>query len=565
MDVKYGISEGFTLDMTLVPDFGQVQSDNKVLNLSPFEVKYNENRPFFTEGTELFNKGNLFYSRRVGGAPIRAGDVYNQLNTGEEVVKNPQESKLINATKISGRTKDGLGIGFFNAITKPMYAEVEDAYGHKREVETGPLTNYNIMVLDQSLKNNSSVSLINTNVMRDGSDYDANVSAGLFNLNNKKNTFNWNGKFALSQLMTPSTKNTNGYSHDLGFGKTGGRWNFQLGQNLTDNEYNQNDMGYATNNNYIEHYLWTGYRWLKPKKWHNRIQLNFNAFQSQLYAKVPEQKVDSKFQSLELNVNANAQLKNLWFIGVFTGYQPHGYDFYEPRHTGYVYKTPIRKEFEVWMETNNAKKYHVSFDYFIALRDLFNSPSHHFNVQQSYRFNDKFSVRYGFSFNPAINDAGYYDPLDINGNSINIGDDVVFTKRNVTTVENIVNLKYNFNNRSGITVRIRHYSSEVENKELYDLQADGTLMPSIHSNSVPVFNKNFNIFNVDAVYTWQFAPGSFVNIVWKDESSLGDDNIQDGYFKNFNNTFASPQNNNLSVKIIYYLDYLNFKKWKKRE
>ena len=217
------------------------------------------------------------------------------------------------------------------------------------------------------------------------------------------------------------------------------------------------------------------------------------------------------------------------------------------------------------METNNAKKYHVSFDYFIALRDLFNSPSHHFNVQQSYRFNDKFSVRYGFSFNPAINDAGYYDPLDINGNSINIGDDVVFTKRNVTTVENIVNLKYNFNNRSGITVRIRHYSSEVENKELYDLQADGTLMPSIHSNSVPVFNKNFNIFNVDAVYTWQFAPGSFVNIVWKDESSLGDDNIQDGYFKNFNNTFASPQNNNLSVKIIYYLDYLNFKKWKKRE
>ena len=65
-DVKWGINESFTLDATLVPDFGQVQSDNQVLNLSPFEVQFNENRPFFTEGTELFNKGNLFYSRRVG-------------------------------------------------------------------------------------------------------------------------------------------------------------------------------------------------------------------------------------------------------------------------------------------------------------------------------------------------------------------------------------------------------------------------------------------------------------------------------------------------------------------
>ena len=69
MDVKYGINQAFTLDVTLIPDFGQVQSDNLVLNLTPFEVKYNENRPFFTEGTELFNKGNLFYSRRIRRTP----------------------------------------------------------------------------------------------------------------------------------------------------------------------------------------------------------------------------------------------------------------------------------------------------------------------------------------------------------------------------------------------------------------------------------------------------------------------------------------------------------------
>ena len=66
LDMKVGIGDAFTFDMTLVPDFGQVVADNLVLNLSPYEVRFNENRQFFTEGTELFNKTGTFYSRRVG-------------------------------------------------------------------------------------------------------------------------------------------------------------------------------------------------------------------------------------------------------------------------------------------------------------------------------------------------------------------------------------------------------------------------------------------------------------------------------------------------------------------
>src|SRR5215213_4896773 len=235
MDVKYGISPSLTLDMTLIPDFGQVRSDNKVLNLSPFEVKYNENRPFFTEGTELFNKGNLFYSRRIGGQPIHMYDVYSDADSNETVIKNPTESKLLNATKISGRTKKGLGVGFFNAITKRMYAKVEDDAKHIRKVETNPLTNYNIIVLDQSLKNNSSVSFINTNVLRSGGDRDANVSAALFNFNNKKNTYNLNGKLSTSYLTNSADDATTGFSHNIGFGKTG-KWNLQINEELVDDK-----------------------------------------------------------------------------------------------------------------------------------------------------------------------------------------------------------------------------------------------------------------------------------------------------------------------------------------
>jgi hypothetical protein len=563
MDVKYGISDAFTLDMTLIPDFGQVRSDNKVLNLSPFEVKYNENRPFFTEGTELFNKGNLFYSRRVGGTPIHAGDVYGSIASNEEVIENPQESKLINATKISGRTKKGLGVGVFNAITKRMYAKVEDDAKHVRKVETNPLTNYNIVVLDQSLKNNSSVSLINTNVLRSGEDRDANVSAALFNFNNKKNTYNLNGKLATSYLTSPSGNGITGYSHNVGFGKTG-KWNFQINQELVDDKYDNNDLGILYNNNYFDHSLWTAYRWQKPTNWYNRIQVNYNASYSMLYKKMPGQKVDNKFQSFSTNVNANIQMKNLCWMGLYVGYVPEGNDFYEPRKSGYSFRTPARRQIETWFESNYTKKYFFVVDYFLGLRSLFNSPNHQLYVSQRYRFSDKFSISEDLRYNPAINDAGFYDPRDVQGNRLIPDNNVVFTRRDLKTIENVLSAKYSFNNKSGITFRARHYWSKVEQKELYDLNDDGTLLPSKYSNAVALRHKNYNIFNIDAVYTLQFAPGSFLNIVWKDESQTFDEDVRHQYFKNFDRTISSPQNNNLSIKLIYYLDYLDFKKWGKK-
>ncbi|TFH35049.1 MAG: hypothetical protein E4G95_07380, partial [Bacteroidia bacterium] len=162
LDLKWGINESFTLDATLVPDFGQVRSDDQVLNLSPYEVKYNENRPFFMEGTELFSKGDIFYTRRIGARPRDYNTAYELTAENEEITYNPSETSLINATKVSGRTRSGLGIGVFNAMTNAMYAIAEDTLtGETREILTGPFTNYNMIVLDQSLRNNSYLSLAN--------------------------------------------------------------------------------------------------------------------------------------------------------------------------------------------------------------------------------------------------------------------------------------------------------------------------------------------------------------------------------------------------------------------
>jgi hypothetical protein len=103
------------------------------------------------------------------------------IDDNEVITNNPAEVSLLNATKISGRTGSGLGIGIFNAVTNTTWAEVENSVtGETRRIMTEPLTNYNMLVLDQTLKNDSYVSLMNTSVIRsavkDENFYTANVT-----------------------------------------------------------------------------------------------------------------------------------------------------------------------------------------------------------------------------------------------------------------------------------------------------------------------------------------------------------------------------------------------------
>ncbi len=544
MDVKYGINQAFTLDMTLVPDFGQVQSDNQILNLGPFEVKYNEYRNFFTEGTELFSKGNLFYSRRIGGYPVNFGKAYDNLGTYDSVIKNPIETKLVNATKISGRTSKGLGIGVLNAITAPQTAIIYNKLtGSNREVETSPLTNYNIFVLDQTLKNNSSISFINTSVIRAGADYDANVSAALWDFYDKNNKWNFNGKVGVSNLIGYNADKSalSGYTHNIGFGKTSGRFNFNYWQEMANDKYQQNDLGYFTNNNYFDNGFWMGYKWLQPKKWYNRLNLNFNTNYS-----IRLKPWD--YQSWNVNANINGQLKNLWNAGINVYANANSNDFYDPRLDGYVFKRPYQYGAGFWFNTNESKKFFTNFSIYTAHRPTIKGFGYETNLYNQYRFNNKLTL-------------GITNYLDITNNGIgfafidNTLNAPVIGLRQRVTAENTLSVKYNFNNKMGINFRVRHYWSKVRYEDYQWLQKDGT---QTAYNPTQSGDANFNTFNVDMTYTWQFALGSFITFNWKDFSYQN--KMESEYFKNLHNTLNAPQSNNISIKIIYFLDYLSLLK-----
>ncbi len=552
-DIKYGINQAFTLDMTLIPDFGQVQTDNQFLNLSPFEARFTENRPFFTEGTELFNKGNLFYSRRIGVDPVYAKSP--SLSGTDTIIDIPAQAKILNATKISGRSQKGLGIGLLNAITQTQYAKIQNkTTGDTYKVETMPLTNYNVFVLDQTLKHNSSISLVNTNVWRSGKDYDANVTSALFDLNDKKNTWNVGGNISISNLIGVENKAITGYAHSIYFGKTSGRFNFNVYQDLFNDKYNKSDLGYFTNNNSMDQGFWMGYHWTKPKKWYNQMHLNLNGWYGRLVTPIDIlNRKELMYQNLGGNINGNAQTKKLQRLGFSINKSYRYNDFYEPRSYGRVFRNKGSIGFNIWYESNSAKKYSWTGNVFTGTGGVFKRKSFDYDLSAKVRLNTKFSIEYAVSASNAFNQAGWAADTVVTGNEI-----IYFSRRDVRNVDNIFKIKYSFTNRMGLTFRTRHSWTKVRPQQLYELDKFGDLQtPTViyHGN----VNQNYNFLSADLVYTWQFAEGSFINVVWKDIGGNFTDSFEKNYFKNLSRTVEGPQFNSLSLRIIYFLDYLTFK------
>ena len=554
-DIKYGINQAFTLDMTLVPDFGQVVTDNKVLNLSPFEVQFNENRTFFTEGTELFNKGNLFYSRRIGNIGSTPKDYYNvqnQLLTNETITNNPTNIKLLNATKISGRTQKGLGIGVINAITNVQHATIYNSVTNQsRKIQTEPLTNYSVIVLDQTLKNNSSISFVNTNVLRAGKDPDANVSSFLFDFNNKKNSWNVGGNIGYSKIIDATQKTPVGYTHNLYINKTSGRFNLNIWQDVVNADYNKSDLGYFTNNNQMTNGLWMGYNWIKPTKHYNNARLNGFVAVANLITHIdPQQRKGLKYFGADYGLNANLQLKNLWSVGANFNGSPYGNDYYEPRVYGKFFKTKGTYRINLWWNSNDAKKLSWGGNTSIGGGNVFKQTRSNISFYSKVRFSAKFSIDQSISYSATNNQAGFAGVLNNN--------DVYFSRRNVSTTENLLNFKYSFTNKMGLTWRLRHYFSKVKPLQFYLLNNNGNLeTPTTpFTNNV---NQNYNFISGDMVYTWQFAQGSFINVVWKNIGDNFDRSFEKNYVANLSKTINADQAISFSVRVIYFLDYNTWK------
>jgi hypothetical protein len=338
VDVKYGVTPNLTLDATVNPDFGQVEADPSVVNLSAFETFFQEKRPFFIEGTGLYsfdlncsivNCGGegLFYSRRIGRAPQLFGRYADDAS--------PNVSPILGAAKLTGRLGGGLNIGVLQAVT----GRVEGT----EDRTTEPRTSYSVVRAQQDLrKGELSFGLIATGVNRSVDEWTApflrtDAYAAGANVRNR-----WaNGRYELSGSVTgsslhgspqamlltqtnsvhlyqrpdaglpldPTRTSLTGDAEEVIFGKTAGRlMRFQTSWQRQSPGFDVNDLGYLRRANQQSFNNWMGLSWRNPTRFYRQLNGNFNAWGYWTSAGLPlERAVNTNWHTiLPNNMGLNA-------------------------------------------------------------------------------------------------------------------------------------------------------------------------------------------------------------------------------------------------------------------
>ena len=549
-DLKLGLNESYTLDMTLLPDFSQVRSDNIVKNLGAFEVVFDEQRPFFQEGVDLFNLGELFYSRRIGGVPEKFNDAFSALDSNEMLIDNPNVARLINVARVSGRDKNGLGIGVMNAITAPTSATIENTEtGDTRKIETNPLVNYNIISIDQNLKNNSSIYFINLNTSRSEGYTDANVSALGLNLISKKSNYSFSGDIKVSQrdtnLMANILKESagDGMSYSIGFSKIKGNFKLSLLSENKSPNYNPNDLGVNFTTNIRNHSLELQFNKYNPF-W--ILNGNYNTF---TYS------IDQDYTTGEVLKNSyNGELAfifpsfNAFFLNL-SSQVGDGVDLFESRVPGQKFIIPEYYFNGIGISTDYSRKFALDAEVGYG-QGYFTDyvVNNYFEVELSpiLRLNDKLSLTPSSNYSIFLNGVGFAGFFD---------EQPKYGVRDVKTLTNILQGKYLFKNNLSLTLRVRHYWSYGIYDYYGDLDEEGYIIKD--DQFAENANFNFNAFNTDLIFAWQFAPGSFLNIVYKNALQKDEQDLRLSYFNNLNTVFDQGQVNTVTMKLIYFFDVVS--------
>lgn len=348
LDGKVGITSDLILDFTINPDFGQVEADPSEINLTAFETYFQEKRPFFIESRNItnfqisggdgsFSRDNLFYSRRIGRAPH-----YEVETNDEEYLDMPENTSIIAAFKLTGKTKKGLSIGILDAVTAREKAEIYQL-GEKRHETVEPLTNYFGLRLQKDYnKGNTILGGMFTATNRDIRNPQLNFlhraayTGGIdFSHRWKNREYLFSIKTVFSHVqgdpeailetqtssrryfqrpdadhitLDPLRTSLFGHGGTIEFGKSGGgHLRYSTGLTWRSPGLELNDMGYLREADKIMQWIWVGYRIWKPFSIFRAFNLNLNQYQGWDFGGT------HVFQGG--NINFNGQFKNYWYFG----------------------------------------------------------------------------------------------------------------------------------------------------------------------------------------------------------------------------------------------------------
>ncbi len=595
-DLKMGLGPNLTLDATVNPDFGQVDADPAVVNLSAVEVFFGERRPFFTEGSQLLagNGPGYYYSRRIGAPPRGEAD--------GDYVDVPPASTILGAAKVTGRLASGTSIGFLAAVTDKEVARTYDvASSTTDKVDVAPTTAYGVARVQQEFGRNQSTigamvtgvrrsidrssplnSLLTHDAMSGGLDWNLRFNGGQYSLQGSVGGSYIRGDSAAllgiqenathryqrpdqdHVTLDPSRTSLTGWAASLEFDKNSGKhWLYSLEFSAESPGFEINDGGRLGTADDIDGFGNLRYRENRPGKFYQSYQFDAYLMTGWNFGGVRQ------YNGIDLE--ANLQFKN--FMNAFVSFER----FPSALDDGLTRGGPLMRTSSDWNINggfNSAFAAKTRWNTFIIYGED-NQGGHFFNARAGITIQP--SSRWEFAANPffsrSVNARQYIDQLP-NGPSATYGTRYIFGRVSRTTISTQFRLNYSIT--PDLTVELYaepfvasgQYTNvgELSRPRTDSLRFYGTGGSTISQDEDGVFtvndgadsfelDPNFHVlsFRSNVVMRWEWRPGSTFFLVWQQNRAEDADPLTRANMGDYFSSFRSAGDNLLAVKVSYWL------------
>lgn len=594
IDGKIGITSNLTLDYTINPDFGQVEADPSVLNLTSYEVFYDEKRPFFLEGNNIleYNTDNdmLFYSRRIGHAPAKPAV------NDDDLLYMPDKTSIINALKLTGKNKSGLSLGIINSMTAKEMATIKSDNDKINEA-VEPFTNYFIGRIKQDFNKGSTTigAIVNSTIRKiDDSQLDIysknSIVGGLdfeHNWKNRKYFVNAKGFFsqvngsetAISRLQLSSQHlfqradanylNYNselttlkGWGGEFSGGKRSGKFRLTGDLNLRSPGVDFNDIGYMRQADYIKEELSMIYNVNKPKG----ILLNYYFLLKQRH------QWSFGFENLQDRINAQFQLrfKNYWNLSFDLTRNFNELDTRQLRG-GPALRIDGNTSEGIILQTNNSKKLSGAARLDFSQFDDKISKLNTYDFSLTWLVNNQISITASTGLADEVNNNQYIKQQIVDDNK-----QYFVGKIDRKTLYATLRAEYFITPELSVQYYGSPYASigkfldfrRVEQSRSRSLEnrygflnvietKDGKLVTDENGNEIIDFSIespdfNYQEFRSNFVLRWEYKTGSTLYFVWTNTCFNNEDKYNNSIWNSFKNISKVKAQNAFMIKLSYW-------------
>ncbi len=525
LDLKYGVSSNLTLDATVNPDFGQVELDQPVLNLSAFETWFNEKRPFFMENADLFQtQFTLFYSRRIGRPP--RGRVNDE--SFDYSVDRPQATSILGAAKLTGKLESGTSIGVVSALTEEEDEQYRTVNGSLQEQVIEPTASYNAFRVKQDIFNNSSVGGMLTVASQDQR-HPATTGGVDWRLKTDGGGWEFSGQTIFSRVDNRNT----GFGWLAEIGKRSGKhWRGEIGATVKDPNLNISHMGFTPRNDYRHTYAWIQYRtqddwWIIRNSWNN-----INLYSNWNYA--------GDDIGRGGNVNFSVEFVNNWWLSGGFNVQAEKYSDVETRGNG-LWEYPVHPTYSWWASLGTDERKPISFNINPGSGGDRGGSWWANWVGFELRPKSNIEIEGGANYHRTFNGTRWVDNIDGNAVFADLDKDEVFMELSASVMLSR-NLSWRISGQGLIsTLDYANYKRYVGGNEyVRDVDTrdrDGT----------------FSSLNTMMIVRYEYRPGSTVYFVWTRSRPEFDSNINQLSLRDeFDRFFSRGSENVWLLKMSYW-------------